>query len=146
MAAAAVSSVRLGARFVKAVPIKGFNATYRLNYHAPTIFTRTFRNAAIRREEDVNEHGVNHIPGSTTSPGSAKAIPDPASHIEVTNYTADGKKSNIKMEVKDDAGPVSSGVADIEHKATPLTPELIGKLNPTMKKFTLEGKIAVVTG
>jgi len=126
----------------------GFNAT-RTIYRAPTIFTlssRGFRIAAIRREEDVNEHGVNHIPGSTTSPGSAKAIPDPASHIEVTNYTADGKKSNIKMEVKEDAGPVSSGVADIEHKATPITSEIMAQLNPTMKKFTLGGKIAVVTG
>jgi len=136
--------MRIGAHLMKASPVKGFNAA-RSTYRAPVVFARSFRNAAIRRE-DVNEHGVNHIPGSTTSPGSAKVVPDAASHIEVTDYTADGKKSNHKMEVKEDSGPVSSGVADIEHKATPLTPELIGKLNPTMKKFTLDGKIAVVTG
>jgi len=139
--------MRLGARPIRVSPIniKGFNGAL-FTYRAPAASVRNFRNAAIRREEDVNEHGVNHIPGSTTSPGSAKVVPDAASHIEVTDYTADGKKSNHKMEVKEDSGPVSSGVADIEHKATPLTPELIGKLNPTMKKFTLDGKIAVVTG
>ena len=144
--------MRFGAQFIKASPIKGLKASpiqglpgALLIYRAPAASVRNFRSAAIRRE-DVNEHGVNHIPGSTTSPGSAKAIPDPASHIEVTDYSADGKKSNHKMEVKEDAGPVSSGVADIEHKATPLTPELIAQLNPTMKKFTLDGKVAVVTG
>ena len=41
---------------------------------------------------------------------------------------------------------VSSGDGDGERKAVAFDRDVVSKLTPTMKGFTLEGKVAVVTG
>ena len=44
------------------------------------------------------------------------------------------------------SAPVNPAGQDIEAKAIPLDPEVAAQLTPTMSKFTLPGKVAVVTG
>lgn len=44
------------------------------------------------------------------------------------------------------AGPVNPPGADAEKPAIPLKSEILSKLTPTLQRFTLQGKIAVVTG
>jgi len=115
-------------------------------FATPT-FVRAFHPSIIRR---VDEHtselpGVNHIPGSTTSPGSPEVTPKPVTQIPVVSYQ-DGKRVTEQIAVTKQEGPVNPAGIDIEHKAMALTQNVIEQLTPTMKKFTLEGKTAIVTG
>jgi len=113
---------------------------------APT-FARAFHPSVARRvDEHLSEFpGVNHIPGSTTSPGSPEVTPTPATKIPVVSYQ-DGKRVTEQIAVTKQEGPVNPSGIDIEHKAMALTQNVIEQLTPTMKKFTLEGKTAIVTG
>ena len=43
-------------------------------------------------------------------------------------------------------GPVTSAGGDVEKSAVPLNPSLLPQLTPTLQRFTLPGKVAVVTG
>lgn len=54
---------------------------------------------------------------------------------------------HISDELKvEHSGPVTSAVKDIEVKAIPLKKSVLAQLTPTLKKFTLDNKVAVVTG
>lgn len=114
---------------------------------ATPTFTRAFHPAIVRRaEEEFTVPGVNHVPGSSTSPGSPAITPEPAQKIPVITYQ-DGKRVTEQIAVKENKeGPVNPEGADVEVKAQTLDASTIEKLTPTMKKFTLVGKVAVVTG
>ena len=43
-------------------------------------------------------------------------------------------------------GPVTPAGGDVEKPAVPLNPNLLPQLTPTLQRFTLPGKVAVVTG
>lgn len=110
-------------------------------------FARAFHPSIARR---VDEHtsempGVNHIPGSTTSPGSPEITPAPVTKIPVVSYQ-DGKRVTEQIQVTKQEGPVNPAGIDVEHKAMALNQGVIDQLTPTMKKFTLQGKTAIVTG
>jgi len=64
--------------------------------------------------------------------------------VPVTSWK-DGARSQETLQVSETA-PVTPEVGDAEIKAIPLNPEIIPQLTPTMAKFCLPGKVAVVTG
>jgi hypothetical protein len=107
------------------------------------ITRRAFTSGLIRK--DANEYGVNHIPGSTTSPGSEKVVPDSPDTIKEVSFK-DGKASVETFASTKQSAVVNPEGADIEHKAQALDADLIAKMPLTIQKFTLGGKIAVVTG
>lgn len=137
-----VAFTMLAARNI--IPRATFRATQRV---ATPTFIRAFHPAIARRAEDeFSVPGVNHIPGSTTSPGSPAITPEPAKKIHVVSYT-DGQRVTEQIDNKPAAtGPVNPEGEDVEHKAQTLDAETLERLTPTMKKFTLTGKVAVVTG
>ncbi|KAK5004854.1 hypothetical protein LTR28_008401, partial [Elasticomyces elasticus] len=65
------------------------------------------------------------------------------SHIPVTGYSGGGRIQECLQVMPEIVVPT---VADHQSIARPLNPALIEHLTPTMAKFTLPGKIAVVTG
>jgi len=67
-------------------------------------------------------------------------------HVPVTSYK-DGVAEHEILEVKEGAeGPVNPGGADSEAIAQPFNPEVLNHMTPTLKKYTLTGKTAVMTG
>lgn len=64
--------------------------------------------------------------------------------VPVTSYK-DGERTAENLSVSN-TGPVSSAIVDEQAVARPLDPTVIPQLTPTMAKFTLPGKVAVVTG
>lgn len=68
--------------------------------------------------------------------------------IPVVSYQA-GERQETVVQYDTNAtgnGPVAPPGADEEKKARPLKPEALKHLTPTLQKFTLLGKVAVVTG
>jgi len=66
--------------------------------------------------------------------------------IPVTHYNKGVREQEI-LEVNDkDEGPVSSAVQDEKSVAQPLNPEVIPHLTPTLARFTLQDRVAIVTG
>ena len=57
----------------------------------------------------------------------------------------DGERTQSEITVHEPRA-ASSVAVDVRREALALLPETLSKLTPTMKKFTLAGKIAVVTG
>lgn len=66
----------------------------------------------------------------------------PATQVPVITYN-DGQRSVEQITVSQ---PVTPTGADVQHAASALKRELTSQMTPTMKKFTLHGKVAVVTG
>lgn len=64
--------------------------------------------------------------------------------IHVVHYEK-GQRVEHDIEVNDDK-PVMPAVEDIETRAIPLKQRVYETLTPTLKKFCLPGKVAVVTG
>lgn len=59
----------------------------------------------------------------------------------------DGVRQEVEIPVEQSpAGPVAPPGADEKKPAVPLEKSILNQLNPTMAKFTLPGKVAVVTG
>ncbi|KAK0650720.1 Sorbose reductase sou1 [Lasiodiplodia hormozganensis] len=58
----------------------------------------------------------------------------------------DGVRQEVEIPVEQNSGPVAPPGADDKKAAIPLDKSILGQLNPTMSKFTLPGKVAVVTG
>ncbi|KAF4312595.1 hypothetical protein SLS57_011648 [Botryosphaeria dothidea] len=59
----------------------------------------------------------------------------------------DGVRQEVEIPVdQQNTGPVAPPGADEKKPAVPLKPSVLDQLNPTMAKFTLPGKVAVVTG
>lgn len=66
--------------------------------------------------------------------------------VPVVSYK-DGQRSQEEIHVeKSGTGPVSPPGQDLETAAQPLNPQVLKHLTPTLHKFTLPGKVAVVTG
>lgn len=82
---------------------------------------RTFTKTAIRKDEPAKEDS-----------------------IHVVSYEK-GQRTEHDIEV-DDSKPVIPAVQDVEIKATPLKARVYDTLTPTLKKFCLPGKVAVITG
>lgn len=66
-----------------------------------------------------------------------------AKNVPVISYH-DGERSESEIMVHDQ--PMAPPGIDVQNLAIALKPEVIRQLTPTMMKFTLQGKIAVVTG
>jgi len=67
-------------------------------------------------------------------------------HVPVTSYK-DGVAEHEILEVKESAeGPVNPGGVDSESIARAFKPTVMEHMTPTLAKFTLTGKTAVMTG
>lgn len=67
--------------------------------------------------------------------------------VPVVSYrSGERSEEQLRFDAAKNSGPVSPPGADIEKHAVPLRPEIHSKLTPTLQKFTLPGKVAVVTG
>lgn len=82
---------------------------------------RTFTKTAIRKDEPAKEDS-----------------------IHVVSYEK-GQRVDLDIEV-DETKPVIPAVQDVEIKAIPLKASVYSTLTPTLKKFCLPGKVAVITG
>lgn len=65
-------------------------------------------------------------------------------HVPVTSYTQ-GSRSQEKVPVAEDVVVNPEGADDVK-AAIPLNAKVMDQLTPTMKNFTLFGKVAIVTG
>ncbi|KAK5125050.1 hypothetical protein LTR85_001241 [Meristemomyces frigidus] len=66
--------------------------------------------------------------------------------VPVVSYH-EGQRTEETLNVpKTGTGPVQSPVKDVQKVAIPLNPNVYSQLTPTLAKFTLQGKVAVVTG
>ena len=61
-----------------------------------------------------------------------------------TNVAAE--RTVLMVDESDPAAPKSIAGEDVTRKAVAFDRSVVSKLTPTMKRFTLEGKVAVVTG
>jgi hypothetical protein len=66
--------------------------------------------------------------------------------VPVVAYSSDAASPQHDVVKVNQLKPVSSAVEDVAQKAIPLKSEILSHLSPTLKKFTLEGKVALVTG
>jgi len=82
---------------------------------------RTFTATSIRKDEPAKEDS-----------------------IHVVHYEK-GQRVDHDIEV-DDTKPVVPAVGDVEIFAEPLKSRVYDTLTPTLKKFCLPGKVAVITG
>jgi hypothetical protein len=82
---------------------------------------RTFKTSAIRKDEASKEDS-----------------------IHVVHYEK-GQRREHDIEV-DESKPVIPAVQDVEIRAVPLKSQVYQTLTPTLQKFCLPGKVAVVTG
>ncbi|KAK7550041.1 short-chain dehydrogenase [Phyllosticta citricarpa] len=65
----------------------------------------------------------------------------------ITVTYKDGVRQEVEIPVEHHSnGPVAPPGADEKQRAFPLNSSVLSQLNPTLKKFTLPGKVAVVTG
>jgi hypothetical protein len=64
--------------------------------------------------------------------------------IHVVHYEK-GQRRELDIEV-DETKPVIPAVQDVEIRAIPLKSQVYQTLTPTLQKFCLPGKVAVVTG
>lgn len=98
--------------------------------------TRAFHRSPLARDTVVSSAHVN-----AEGPGTQDM--KPATEVPVISYS-DGQRSVEQIQVEKTI--VSPPGIDVQSVATALKPELTAKLTPTMKKFTLHNKVAVVTG
>jgi len=67
-------------------------------------------------------------------------------HIRVTSYK-DGERAQEVLAVSDKPNePVAPAGQDVQAVATPLNTSVLPLLTPTMAKFTLPNRVALVTG
>lgn len=112
------------------VPRFGARAATRLVI--PTTI-RAFHPALIRRDPET--------PGALAgTPGTADLVN--ATEVPVVSYSG-GQRTSEQITVQK---PVQPAGKDEHHSASALKREITDKLTPTMKKFTLHGKTAVITG
>ncbi|KAB8345919.1 hypothetical protein FH972_022973 [Carpinus fangiana] len=68
-------------------------------------------------------------------------------NISVVSFDENGQRTQEEIvESPDQKGPVNPEGVDEEAIAYPLKSQIIDQLTPTMKRFTLGGKVAVITG
>ncbi|CAD0115391.1 unnamed protein product [Aureobasidium uvarum] len=107
-------------------------------------YLSTMRTSVLRaaRRKSVQ---VPMTPLSNRTFASNRALGDEKS-INVVSYSRSGQREQETLSVPTASEPVNPPGQDIEVAAQPLKPELIQALPPTMQKFTLLGKVAVITG
>lgn len=66
--------------------------------------------------------------------------------VPVVQYSSDSGGPHHTILKVDQAKPVTTPILDVAKKAFALERGIIKKLSPTMAKFTLDGKVALVTG
>jgi len=70
-----------------------------------------------------------------------------AQEVPVISYHAGERtESEVHVHPVQESEPVTPAGADTKKVAFGLNSDIIKQLTPTMKKFTLEGKVAVITG
>lgn len=67
-------------------------------------------------------------------------------HVHVTSYHEGERTQEVMQVAQTGTGPVIPPGADAQKQAIPMNPNLLPQLTPTLQKFTLCGKVAVVTG
>lgn len=108
-----------------------------------SLFTRSTFKAASRA-------GVAFRPATAVAPfrtfavSSIRKDPSKEDSIHVVHYEK-GQRVESDIEVNEDK-PVMPAVEDVETRAIPLKQRVYETLTPTLKKFCLPGKVAVVTG
>lgn len=106
---------------------------------APVQHTRAFHPAIVRRE------AINDGVGAPHSDLPSRMVE--AQEVPVISYHAGERtESEIPVHPVPESDPVSPPGADQKKIAFGLNSDIIKQLTPTMKKFTLEGKVAVITG
>ena len=85
-------------------------------------------------------------PFTTTAMQSTKFEQVAKTEVHLSDYTSDGDKGEHTVIDVDQSKPVTGPVMDVAKKAYALEPGLVKKLSPTLAKFTLEGKVALITG
>ena len=69
---------------------------------------------------------------------------DPA--VSVISYPQ-GERTQKEIDIKTAAnGPVKPAIGDESRLAEPMNPNVYSQLTPTLHKFTLRNKVAVITG
>jgi len=66
--------------------------------------------------------------------------------VPVTHYNKGVREQEILEVNEANEGPVSSSVGDEKSVAQPLNPAVVPQLTPTLARFTLQDKVAIVTG
>ena len=66
--------------------------------------------------------------------------------VPVVEYSSSSGEAHHTILKVDQTKPVSSPITDVARKACALEEGLVGKLSPTLNKFTLHGKVALITG
>lgn len=66
--------------------------------------------------------------------------------VPVVEYSSGTESPHHTVVKVDQFKPVASPIVDVAKKAFAMEPGLSQKLTPTLAKFTLEGKVALVTG
>jgi len=100
---------------------------------------RAFHPSIIRRDDAGQGIGAPHsdLPNRVIE----------AQEVPVISYSAGNRtQSEIHVHPVPESDPVSPPGADTKKVAFGLNSDIIKQLTPTMKKFTLEGKVAVITG
>jgi hypothetical protein len=88
-----------------------------------TPVTRTFTTTLLRRDPEVVSENTVHVSGYNQ-----------------------GQQTTEDIKVDHSSGPVNPAGQDVEVKAIPLKKSVHASLTPTLSKFTLPGKVAIVTG
>ena len=72
---------------------------------------------------------------------------EPSSSVSITSWS-DRKRSQHEIQVKEEqTGEIVKPLqGDLQRTAKPLDGKVFERLTPTLTKFTLPGKVAVVTG
>ena len=66
--------------------------------------------------------------------------------VPVVEYSSGSGEAHHTILKIDQTKPVSSPIVDVAKKAYALESSVISKLSPTLAKFTLHGKVALITG
>lgn len=76
--------------------------------------------------------------------GSSSKVSDP--EVPVVSYHKGERSEQIIKYDESEIGPVTPPGTDETKTAVPLKQDALRHLTPTLRKFTLPGKVAVVTG
>ncbi|KAF2136242.1 uncharacterized protein K452DRAFT_362675 [Aplosporella prunicola CBS 121167] len=106
------------------------------------MLARSFARVASKR---VAPRAATAVRGFKTVQQQQNAEEIRAGKVPIVSYK-DGMREEIELPVEQQNGPVAPAGADDRKVAVPLEKSILSKLNPTMAKFTLPGKVAVVTG
>ena len=95
-----------------------------------------------------------HLPLSSFSSHSHSHSPKKKTEVPIASYTkpkasgtnVDAERTVLMVDESEPTAPTSIAGEDVTRKAVAFDRTIVSKMTPTMKRFTLEGKVAVVTG